>query len=131
MNGFAKQRDANERLIVDALRAVGATVQRLNEKGTPDLLVGFRGVNYLLEVKNPESKFSIRGGRRTRGRGTLRATQVEWFAAWKGAPVVEVINGIEALVAIGALAADGSVADEQLRRDAVEVARARAARRTV
>lgn len=103
MNHRAKQRDANESVIIDRLRAVGATVQQLNEKGTPDLLVGFRGVNHLLEVKNPESKFSIRGGIRSKGRGTLRATQVQWFAAWKGAPVVEVINSDEALVAIGAV----------------------------
>lgn len=99
----AKQRDANEAGIVGALRAAGAVVQPLEQGGgVPDLLVGYQGRTFLLEVKNPESKFSIRGGRRTKDRGTLRATQVKWIAAWKGAPVVDVINADEALSAIGA-----------------------------
>ena len=45
--------DANQTEIVKALRQVGASVQSLAStgKGCPDLLVGFRGVNWLLEVK--------------------------------------------------------------------------------
>lgn len=103
MTFHAKRRDANECVIVSALRGVGATVQQLNEKGVPDLLVGFRGVNYLVEVKNPDDDTGPKGGKRTKGRGTLRPAQVEWFSAWKGSPVVEVVSSDEALVAIGAL----------------------------
>jgi len=106
----AKRRDQNEPDIVKALRAAGAYVQLLEQGGgVPDLLVGYRGRTYLVEVKNPEEKRSGGGSRgakpgekRTPGRGVLTADQVTWFAAWKGAPVIEVINAREALVAIGA-----------------------------
>jgi hypothetical protein len=45
--------DANQREVVAALRGAGATVQLLHAvgEGCPDLLVGYRGGNYLLEVK--------------------------------------------------------------------------------
>ena len=56
---YAKARDINERDIVEALRVVGAAVQRLNEHGVPDLLVSYRGVLHLLEIKRPLGK---RGG---------------------------------------------------------------------
>jgi hypothetical protein len=51
---YAKRVDENQALIVQALRRVGAEVQSLASvgKGCPDLLCAFRGVNYLLEVKN-------------------------------------------------------------------------------
>jgi hypothetical protein len=50
---FAARVDANQSEIVDALRAAGRSVQSLSAmgKGVPDLLVGYRGTNYLLEVK--------------------------------------------------------------------------------
>jgi len=47
------KRDVNEKDIVDGLRAVSATVDRINEEDMPDLIVGFRGVNYLIEIKPP------------------------------------------------------------------------------
>ncbi|WP_310619663.1 hypothetical protein [Flexibacterium corallicola] len=45
--------DANQSEIVQALRSVGATVTSLAAVGggVPDLLVGYRRVNHLLEVK--------------------------------------------------------------------------------
>ena len=66
----AAKRDANEEAIVRALEAVGASVERLSAKGVPDLLVGFRGATYLLEVKMPA--------------GRLSSDQVAWHAAWRG-----------------------------------------------
>lgn len=47
--------DANHQQVVAALRKVGATTLSLAAvgKGCPDLIAGFRGVNVLLEVKNP------------------------------------------------------------------------------
>jgi len=75
--------DANHHAICDALRKVGATV---NEKGPLDVLVGFRGANYLLEVKT--------------ARGQLRPTQKAFLAGWKGqACVVRTVE--DALAAIG------------------------------
>ena len=98
---YAKQRDANESPIVDALRAVGAVVQRLGDAGVPDLLVGFRGANYLLEVKLP---LGPQGGVHHHGkagsRGDLTPAQVKWWAVWCGqARVVRDVG--EALAAIG------------------------------
>jgi hypothetical protein len=99
-------RDKNEREIVDALRKAGATVTQLNEKGVPDLLVGYAGRTYLLEVKVPEAVRGPRGGVALRGGGggdgILTAAQVVWFSAWKGGAPVVVRSPDEALAAIGA-----------------------------
>lgn len=103
-SGAGRQRDANEATIVIALRAMGASVQLLSETGVPDLLVGYRGVTYLIEVKNPDDNAGAKkGGKRTKGRGALTPDQVEWFEAWNGRRVYVVINADEAMVAIGAL----------------------------
>jgi Holliday junction resolvase len=73
-----KRVDENQREIVRALRACGCTVQHLHEvgDGCPDILVGFRGRNYLLEIKNPETK------------GRLTNRQKEWFSTWRGQAAV-------------------------------------------
>lgn len=46
--------DGNQKAIIQALRVAGASVCCLAAVGSgcPDLLVGFGGVNFLLEVKN-------------------------------------------------------------------------------
>ena len=64
--------DLNQHEIVVALRAVGATVVILSQvgKGVPDLLVGFRGCNFLLEVKEPLGK--------------LKPAQVDFLNTWEG-----------------------------------------------
>lgn len=64
--------DANHRLIVAALRSVGASVQDLASvgQGCPDILVGWRGANYLMEIKV--------------AKGTTTAHQVAWHGAWRG-----------------------------------------------
>lgn len=54
MSRYARRRDDCEAGIVAALRAVGATVQTLDETGCPDLLVGHAGKLYLLEAKDPD-----------------------------------------------------------------------------
>jgi hypothetical protein len=76
--------DLNQTPIVQALRAIGASVLILAQvgKGCPDLLVGYRGQNFLLEVKH--------------GNGKLTADQVEFFAAWQG-QVYEVRSAVEAV----------------------------------
>lgn len=52
----AAKRDAAERPIVEALRAVGADVTFISGVGAPDLLIRFRGRLYGLEVKGPKGK---------------------------------------------------------------------------
>jgi hypothetical protein len=79
------QLDANHRTIRAGLEAVGATV---DVKAPLDLLVGFRGVNYLIEVKT--------------AKGKLRPSQDAFLARWKGhAAVVRTLP--EALAVIGVL----------------------------
>ena len=54
--------DSNHRAIVLALQAIGATVQSLASMGggVPDLLVGYHGLNVLLEVKDGDKPPSAR-----------------------------------------------------------------------
>lgn len=90
--------DGNQAAIVAALRAVGASVELITSAsrraGIPDLLVGFRGRNYLLEVKRPGS--GPRGG----GAGVLSDDQRSWIASWRGSVAVVTSVG-ESLTAIG------------------------------
>ncbi|WEI20103.1 hypothetical protein PY247_10500 [Acinetobacter proteolyticus] len=44
-------------------------------KGCPDLLVGFRGVNWLLEIKD---------GQKVKSARKLTPDQVEWHESWRG-----------------------------------------------
>lgn len=89
------RRDANEEAIVAVLKRVGATVEflhpapRRGRSGLPDLLVGFRGINILLEVKTPT--------------GQVDDDQAAWHLRWRGGPVHVVRTEVEALRAIGAL----------------------------
>ena len=91
----AAKRDKNEAAICLALEQVGATVERLSGADLPDLLVGFRGVNVLMEVKQPAG---AKGGTSHR---ELLPGQAAWHATWRGAPVAVVRTPAEALAAIG------------------------------
>jgi hypothetical protein len=64
--------DTNQEVIVQALRAAGATVQSLAAvgHGVPDLLVGFRNQTVLLEVKDGAKRPSQRD-------------QVAWPVEWR------------------------------------------------
>lgn len=72
-----KKVDSNQSKITKALRDLGATVQHLHAvgKGCPDLLVGYKGGNYLLEVKDGEKPESQR---------KLTPDQVIWHYDWAG-----------------------------------------------
>jgi Holliday junction resolvase len=57
----AKRTDINQKDIVHALRTFGASVVDLSGvgKGCPDLLVGFRDITYLIEIKrDSKAKFT-------------------------------------------------------------------------
>ena len=58
----AKKVDANQPEITEALRKIGASVLILSDvgKGCPDILVGWRGVNYLMEIKDGDKVLSKR-----------------------------------------------------------------------
>lgn len=84
--------DANQAEIVAALRKIGASVQPLHAVGAgcPDLLVGWRGITTLLEVKDGKKPPSAR---------KLTEDQVKWHAEWRGqVTVVETVEqAIEAV----------------------------------
>ena len=50
---MAKRTDHNQAEIVKALRAIGCSVQDLSQtgRGCPDVLIGYKGRNYLAEVQ--------------------------------------------------------------------------------
>lgn len=50
------KRDTAEPAIVERLRQLGAWVQPLSGSNVPDLLVRFKGVNHLVEVKTGRAK---------------------------------------------------------------------------
>lgn len=54
--------DANQPQIVDRLRALGCSVASTAAlgQGFPDIVVGYRGSNYLFEIKDPAKKPSER-----------------------------------------------------------------------
>lgn len=83
--------DANHALIVGALRACGASVQSLANvgHGCPDLLVGHRGRNLLMEVKDGCKPPSAR---------TLTPDQREWHSSWLGR--VAVVESAEQAIAL-------------------------------
>ncbi|WP_116328100.1 hypothetical protein [Cupriavidus phytorum] len=84
--------DANQAEIVEALRKIGATVQPLHAvgQGCPDLLVGWRGMNTILELKD---------GRKPPSARKLTEDQEKWHANWRGqVAVVETVEqAIEAI----------------------------------
>ena len=80
--GQSRKRDANEKAIVDALRAVGAEVTRISGEGAPDLLVKRRGRLWAFEVKGPKGK----------------RTEAQVESQW---PIVRTVD--EALKSIGAI----------------------------
>ena len=94
----APRRDVSEKGIVLALTALGCSVQPLSGKGVPDLLVGIRGMNILLECKAPSGP---KGG--TSGRN-LTPDQETWFASWHGASPVVCRDARSAVAAVMKLA---------------------------
>jgi len=93
--------DANQREIVAVLRGAGATVELLHAvgKGCPDLCVGYRGQNYLMEIKDGSKPPSAQ---------KLTPQQELWHRDWRGQSVI--VNSPEAaLAAIGVIATIGTI----------------------
>lgn len=83
--------DGNQSAIIAGLRGVGATVFAI---GHPvDLLVGYRGLTVLLELKDSKASATDR---------RLRGAQIEFFETWKGGAALKVESLEAALKAIGA-----------------------------
>lgn len=85
--------DANQPEVTKKLREYGATVQPLHTvgKGCPDLLVGYRGTNYLMEIKD---------GTRAPSDRKLTKDEEVWHMTWTGT-VHTVESWEDALAVIG------------------------------
>lgn len=97
MSRWARKRDVNERDIVTALRCMGASVQQLDAKGCPDLLVGWEGVTLLMEVKQHHGMAKAGGKRTDSG---LLPSQDEWWRTWRGLRPVVVTTAEEAVAVL-------------------------------
>lgn len=82
--------DANQSEIVKVTRKLGASVQHLHTvgKGCPDIIVGFRGCNYLWEIKD---------GNKSPSKQKLNDLEVEWHLKWRGQ--VTVISSVNEAIA--------------------------------
>lgn len=81
-----KRVDANQKEIVKTLRSLGATVLILSDVGSgcPDICVGYRGRNFLVEIKD---------GSKPPSKQALTADEVKFHQGWKGH--VCIINSID------------------------------------
>ena len=68
--------DTNQREIVNFAKKHGATVAHLHTlgRGIPDLLIGYRGRNYLVEIKTEN--------------GNLTSDEKKFFDNWRGSAAV-------------------------------------------
>ena len=73
-----KRKDSTHKPIVEAVEKIGATVLDLSGigGGCPDILVGYRGKNFLFELKSPGNQ--------------PKKNQEKWALAWKGDTYVAV-----------------------------------------
>jgi Holliday junction resolvase len=80
--------DANQKKIVSHLRDIGCTVLVTSQlgKGAPDIIVGYKGKNYLIEIKDGEKRLSQQ---------KLTPDEIKFQSEWKGAYFV--INNLNDL----------------------------------
>jgi hypothetical protein len=85
--------DANQAAIVSALRKIGAFVQSLAEigKGCPDILVCFRGIWAVMEIKDGTKPPSAR---------RLTPDEVKWHQAALQCGPVHVVESVEQAIQI-------------------------------
>lgn len=79
---YAKRRDSNEKEVVRALEKIGCSVLRLDDF---DLLVGYRGRDFKIEVKSEK--------------GTKTESQVEMIENWRGSPLY-IVRSIDQAIAL-------------------------------
>lgn len=91
MSRFARRKDDNHAAVVGWLKAMGCSVEVLDGKDIPDLIVGVFGIDQLVEVK------PVTG---VTARRELRDTQRKWHERWKGRKpvVVRTLDDCQALV---------------------------------
>lgn len=83
--------DGNQKKLVKQCRKAGMTVAHTHMigKGFPDIVVGYRGRNELIEIKDPDKPPSKK---------KLTPDEVEWHNNWRGS--VHVCETIDDVLAI-------------------------------
>lgn len=106
MGRRASKKDGNHHEMVAALQKAGIAVLDVSNMGYgfPDLIVARRGLNLLVEIKNPENRYGRRG---------LNKLQRSWANAWPAS--VYVLKTIDDVVRFANLQDDGLI----YKRDAV------------
>jgi len=91
----AARTDDNQNEIVQALRDVGASIAITSALGSGfvDIVAGYRGINYLIEIKD---------GSKPPSKRQLTPDEQEFHDLWRGAVIV-VRDIDEALRAVGAI----------------------------
>ena len=84
-----RRTDGNHAAVVEALRAIGASVLDIHDigHGAPDLIVGFRAMNLLIEVKDDRQPPSHR---------RLTPDEQQFFDDWRG-PIYVVYSPADAI----------------------------------
>lgn len=100
----AGRTDANHTAVKTALGGMGCSVQSLGMvgDGCPDLLVGYRGQTFLVEVKD---------GAKSPSERKLTAAQERWHRWWTGATVIVAKSPDEAIEAVCGVRSDGTRVD--------------------
>lgn len=83
--------DANQKKIVSQLREIGCSVLHTHQlgKGAPDIIVGYKGKDYLIEIKDGEKPPSQQ---------KLTPDEIKFKAEWKGE--YHVVNSLDRLLEI-------------------------------
>ena len=86
----AAKADDNQQQIVKALRKIpGVSVAVTSQlgKGYPDLNIGYKGKNYLVELKD---------GNKAKSQQKLTEDEIEWHKNWTGSVIV--CNSLEQIL---------------------------------
>ena len=88
MTNYKKRADANQKKIINDLISAGVSVTNLSRfgEGFPDIAAGFRGVNYLIEIKKEGAE--------------LTPSEQKWHDEWRG-QVQIAHNSTEAFEIVG------------------------------
>ena len=83
--------DANQKKIVSQLREIGCSVLHTHQlgKGAPDIIVGYKGKNYLIEIKDGDKPLAQQ---------KLTLDEIKFQAEWQGQ--YHVANSFDSLLEI-------------------------------
>lgn len=104
----AAKRDITEPSIVDALKRVGFSICRMDQP--VDLLAGFRGVTYLVEVKSGSKGYAK----------ALNENQQTFAAQWNGSPVFILRSADDAIAWAQSVAVNDDLGEWQHIGDATQ-----------